>query len=261
MAFPLDYDLNEEINGLINEYNAILNEYSELRTFYNAKKNNLNEFSIHTNKKVDSDIGLIDNGTVQDVNECKAMAENLSGNAALFRNQNNECSVVKTFPLIIDNNDNYDSIIINQDYILSMMENLIEKLDTKNDIINAKLENIDDTDLMKTRAEETENLNKLIAEYENLRNTEQNYVNREDLDELTNVEKLSELNTKSYYYWFYLAIIFLLIFILIIINISIPKGSFSLTQSSNVSDNSIYYIGFSIILVILFAYFYNNYRL
>ena len=44
MTFPLDYDLNEEINGLINEYNDILNEYRELRTFYISKKNYLNDF-------------------------------------------------------------------------------------------------------------------------------------------------------------------------------------------------------------------------
>lgn len=261
MTFPLDYDLNEEINGLINEYNDILNEYRELRTFYISKKNYLNDFSILENKKLNIDTGLMEAETVQDVNECKAMVEDLSGNGALFNNLNKECSVIDTFPITVEHNDNFASIVINQDYILSMMDNLIDKLSAKNDIINAKLDNIDDTDLLASRAEETDNLNGLIAEYDNFRNNERTLANRQDLDDLTNIEKLSELNTKSYSYWFYLSAIFLLIFILIIINISVPKGSSNIPPSSNNSNNSLYYIGFSLILVILFAYFYNNYRL
>ena len=265
MAIPLDNALNEEINGLIDEYNDILYEYSQLKSFYFENKNNLNDFRIHSNKKLNIDSGLIDIDNVQDVNECKAFAENLSGNGALFNIHNNECAVINTFPVNIDNNDNFDSIVINQDYILSMLDNLVTKLDSKNDLINGKLDSIDDSDLKASRLTETQNLETLIADYENFRNSERNFVNRQDLDDLTNIEKLSELNTKSYSYWFYLSIIVLLFFILIIINISYSKSPSttysSAPSSSNVSNNTVYYVCFSIIMVILFVYMYNIYRL
>ena len=293
MNIPLPNDLNEEITNLIDEYNVLMVEYNNLRNFYLSSDSNLDNFNIYSNKKINIDNGLLDNSIVSDVDECKAMVENLEGNAALFNIENNECSVIDFFPLKIDTDEGYNSIVINQDYILSMLENIVEKLDAKNTIISDKLDNIDDTELLSQRESQSQMLNQAINELNEFKDKEKSFLNTKSLNDLNNIEKISELTTNSYSYWFYFFIIIILIFILIMTNVSSSTSTNAMyyiwliifivilsayfynyfiiiilifilimtNVSSSTSTNTTYYIWLIIVIVILFAYFYNKYRL